>query len=379
MKNIAEKVFRGRNLIGENKMRILFYINTPAQAHTWRHIIEKIMKDGHRIKILARDYDSAPVLLDKYGFDYEIYVKPSEYKYLRSVQVFPHVWNGYRRAVKFNPEIIIGFGTVDVISSFFLRRPCIIFIDSEPVPVQNKLNKLLSSVILTPDCYKGDFGNKHVWLAGYKELAYLHPNYFQPDPAVINELGLDSDEKYVILRFNAFDAVHDIGRRGFSLDDKYRLVQELGKYARVFIRSEKELPDDLKRYNLPITFDRIHHALYYSQLLVTDTQTMTTEAAILGTPAIRCNNFVGPNDMSNFIELEQKYGLIYNYREPDKAIRKAVELVKKPGLKEVWQQKSRMLLKDKIDLTAFMVWFIENYPESYKAIKQNPDLQYDFR
>lgn len=360
-------------------MRIVFFINTPAQAHTWRHIIDTLIKNGHQVKILARDYDSAPVLLDKYGFDYEIYIKPSKYKYLKSLQIFPHVWQGYRLAIQFNPQIIVGFGIIEAFTSFFLRSPCLIFNDSEPVPVQNYLNKLFSNVILTPDCFNGDFGNKHVRLAGYKELAYLHPNYFQPDPAVINELGLDSNEKYVILRFNAFDAVHDIGRRGFSLSDKYKLVQELEKYAKVFIRFEKELPADLAKYNLPISFDRIHHALYYAQLLVTDTQTMTTEAAILGTPAIRCNNFVGPDDMSNFIELEQKYGLIYNYREPDKAIRKAVELIQKPGLKEEWQHKREGLFKDKIDISAFLVWFIETYPESYKAIKQNPDLQYNFR
>lgn len=360
-------------------MRVAFFINTPAQAHTWRYIIENLIKDGFQVKILARDYDSAPVLLDKYGFDYDIYIEPGKYRYLRSLQILPHVWYGYRLALRFNPHVIVGFGVIEALTSFFLRKPCLIFTDSEPVPLQNYLNKLFSSVVLTPDCFNGDFGNKHIRILGYKELAYLYPNYFQPDPTVINELGLDNKEKYVILRFNAFDAVHDIGRRGFSLSDKYKLVRELEKYTRVFICSEKKLPDDLARYNLPISFERIHHALYYAHLLVTDTQTMTTEAAILGTPAIRCNNFVGPNDMGNFIELEQKYGLIYNYREPDKAIKKAVELIKRPGLKEEWQQKREVLLKDKIDITAFMVWFIENYPESFKEIKEKPEIQCRFR
>lgn len=360
-------------------MRIAFFINTPAQAHTWRCIIENLIKDGHQVKILVRDYDSAPALLDKFGFEYKIYIKPSKYKYLKSLQIFPHVWYGYRLALKFNPQIIIGFGIIEAFTSFFLRRPCIIFTDSEPVPLQNFLNKLLSSVILTPDCFKGDFGSKHVRLPVYKELAYLHPNYFQPDSSVLNELGLSKNENYVILRFNAFDAVHDIGRRGFSLNDKYRLVRELDKFARVFIRSEKELPGDLAAYNLPVSFDRIHHALYFAHLLVTDTQTMTTEAAILGTPVIRCNNFVGPNDMGNFIELEQKYGLIFNYKESTEAIQKAIELAQRPNLKLEWQLKKKKLIKDKIDLTSFMVWFIENYPNSFKQMKDNPEIQYEFR
>ncbi len=358
-------------------MRVAFFINTPAQAHTWRYIIENLIKDGFQVKILARDYDSAPVLLDKYGFDYDIYIDPGKYRYLRSLQILPHVWYGYRLAIRFKPHIIVGFGVIEALTSFFLRRPCLIFTDSEPVPAQNYLNKLFSSVILTPDSFKGDFGDKHIRIPGYKELAYLYPNYFQPDPSVINELGLDNQEKYVILCFNAFDAVHDIGRHGFSLSDKYKLVRELEKYARVFIRSEKELPDDLAAYNLPISFERIHHALYYAQLLVCDTGTMATEAAILGTPGIAC--FSSVNRFGNFIELEQKYGLIYNYREPDKAIKKAVELIQRPGLKEEWQQKREVLLQDKIDMTAFMVWFIENYPESFKEIKENPEVQFRFR
>lgn len=247
------------------------------------------------------------------------------------------------------------------------------------MPLQNYLTKLFSSVVITPDCFEGDFGNKHIRIFGYKELAYLHPNYFRPDPSVLSELGVGNSEKHAILRFNAFDAVHDVGRHGFPLGDKYRLVRELEKHAKVFIRSESELPDDLAGYNLPVSFERLHHALYYADLLVTDTQTMTTEAAVLGTPAIRCNNFVGPNDMANFTELEQKYGLIYNYREPDKALEKAVKLIQKTGLKEQWRHKREIILKDKIDITGFMVWFIENYPESYRNIKEDPELQYSVR
>lgn len=91
---------------------------------------------------------------------------------------------------------------------------------------------------------------------------------------------------------------------------------------------------------------------------------MTTEAGVLGTPAIRCNSFVGENDMGNFIELEWKYGLIFNYNDIDKAMNKAIELLQKPCLKEEWKNKREQLLKDKIDVTAFMTQSIENYAES---------------
>jgi hypothetical protein len=36
-------------------------------------------------------------------------------------------------------------------------------------------------------------------------------------------------------------------------------------------------------------------------------------------------------------------------------------------------------LQDKIDVTAFMVWFIENYPDSFHTMRKNPDYQYRFK
>jgi hypothetical protein len=49
------------------------------------------------------------------------------------------------------------------------------------------------------------------------------------------------------------------------------------------------------------------------------------------------------------------------------------------NLKEEWQKRSEKMLSEKIDVTAFMVWFIENYPESVKVMKENPEYQYRFK
>ena len=49
------------------------------------------------------------------------------------------------------------------------------------------------------------------------------------------------------------------------------------------------------------------------------------------------------------------------------------------NLREVFQQRRQKMLSDKIDVTAFYTWFIENYPESAKIMKQNPDYQLKFK
>jgi len=54
---------RQRGIGDTNKMKILFFINTPAQALTWIPIIRELKSKGHEIRILARDYGSAPEIL----------------------------------------------------------------------------------------------------------------------------------------------------------------------------------------------------------------------------------------------------------------------------------------------------------------------------
>lgn len=80
-------------------------------------------------------------------------------------------------------------------------------------------------------------------------------------------------------------------------------------------------------------------------------------------------------------ELEDKYGLCYSYQPTafDQFMNKAKELLETPNLKEAWAERRQKFLNDKIDVTAFMVWFIENYPKSAKIMKENPDYQYRFK
>jgi predicted glycosyltransferase len=286
-------------------------------------------------------------------------------------QIAEYVFKEYSHARSFGPDIMVGIGTDEPIAAFLNRKPCIIVNDSEPTPLQHIINRIFADAILTPSCFRKDLGPKQVRFAGYKELAYLQPKYFKPDPSIYDELKINRGEKYVILRFNVFDAFHDIGKHGFSISDQFSLVEKLNKYTHVFISPEGNLSKGLESHRLPIPYSRIHHALYYAHLLVTDTQTMTTEAAVLGTPAVRSNNWVGPNDMGNFIELEQKYDLIYSYQKSEQAIHKAIELIKQPDLKEQWAKKREKLLADKIDVTHFLVDFIENYPSSFTNYKEN--------
>ena len=366
-------------------MRIGIFINTPAQFHFYRNIAKGLEERGHEIRLLFRSYGEIGDLIKELGYTATIFSYKANSKYGKILTLPIDVMRAYKQLKDFKPDVVTGFGVYDAYTSLMLGSGCVVFNDSEPKVnplsylIQFKLFMPFVDALLTPDSFRDDLGKKHLRVSSYKEMAYLHPNYYSPKNDILDQLGLSEGEDCVLLRFNAFDAVHDAGIKGFTSEDKVRLVRELEKYAQVFISAEGRVPTELEKNLLSVPKSRIHDVIYYAKLLVTDTQTMATEAALLGTPVIRSNKFVGPKDMGNFIELEERFGLMFNIRDPKKAIQKAVELVQVDGLKREWQKKRKKLLEEKIDITSFMVWFLENYPQSLEEFREKPDIQYRFR
>jgi predicted glycosyltransferase len=345
-------------------MRVALLIHTPGQAHLWRYPIKALKQEGHDVTVIARDDGFTCGLLESFGIQFDIYGRAAKIRQ-KIFRLPAHFLNSLTAMKRYHPDIVVGASFIEAYCAFLLHKPCLIFEDSEATPSLERIQwKYLVDAILTPDCFKLDFKKRHVRIAGYKELAYLHPNYFKPDPDIFKELKISPEQKYIILRFNGFDAFHDVTRRGFSLEDKYELVRELEKHAKIFISHEGKLPEDLKIYELPTSPQRIHHALFYAHMLVADTGTMITEAAVLGTPGVI--NLSNVRSFGNFMELEERYGLIHTFTNPPEAIRKSVELIQRPDLKNEWEKKRQKLLNEKIDVTRFLVDFIEKYPENRK-------------
>jgi predicted glycosyltransferase len=358
-------------------MRIAFFINTPAQAHLYKNVIKGLERKGHETIALARRYGDTISLLDEIGLTYIEYSRPPTSKIGKMASLPLDIVRAYTALRKSIPDLILDAGIYGTYTSRLLGRPCVVFTDSEPTPLQLALIMPFAEAIVTPSSFTRDLGRKHLKVNSYKEFAYLHPNYFTPDEGILGRLGLDSD--FILLRFNRFDAVHDFRIDGFSLGNKRELVRQLSRFARVVISSEIPLPKDLDEFRLDFPKSGIHDLIYYAKLVVTDTQTMTTEAAVLGTPVVRYNSFVGPNDMGNFRELESRYGLVFNYNRFEDAVSKAVYLLSNNGTKQEWANRREKLLDDKIDLCKFLTWLIEEFPGSLVRFKANPEIQDEFR
>lgn len=341
-------------------MKVVFFIHTSGQTYLWKNVARILEYKGHEILFIARNNESVYTILDECNIKYLTYGAMCKTSFGKILQFPFQLLRLFSPTHNFKPDIVIGFGPMETFMGMLLRKPSIIFDDNELRSLFDRLSwQFTASVIITPSCYEKDLGERHVRCNGYKELAYLHPNYFSPDTSIFTDLGITNREQFVILRFGSFVAIHDIKRKGFSLKDKYLLVDKLSKVARVFISAEGTLPTDLMQYKLPTSYHKIHQVLYFADLLIGDTGTMAWEASVLGTPSIVCASFTPY--LGNFIELEHNYGLLYCLQEVDKAIDKAIDLIKQPYLKETWGIKRSRLLKEKIDIAQFFADFIEIY------------------
>ena len=343
-------------------MNILIDIGHPAHVHYFKNFIRIMEARGHKFLVFSRNKEVEHQLLSSYGIPFIDRGEGKKSLFGKALYYFWAVSLIYWKAKKFRPDLLISFASpYAAISSKLLKRPHIVFNDTEHAKLSQVLTHPISTNIITPDCYIDDLGDKQIRFDGYMELCYLHPNYYQPDPSVLNILSVKENERYVIIRFVSWEASHDLGLSGISLVMKRRIVAELTKYARVFISSEGELPRDLEKYRIRIPPEKMHDVLFYASLLLGESGTMTSECAILGTPAI----FVNSLKLGYLNEQEKKYGLVFNYSESlKKALEKAVELLSRPNLDDEWAFRCKNMLMEKIDVTEFMVELIDNYPES---------------
>lgn len=360
-------------------MNVLLVSGHPAQVHNFRVLKTDLELRGHRTFWLASDKDVSKYLLNHYGIDYEELKKPGKSFFSKFVALFQNTII----AIKFIKKNQINLACSRVspyisLACFILRINHIAITDTETAGIYDKFFGRFVSVLFTAKSFKRRIRIDQIRYDANIEMFYLHPNRFKPADDVSSLLGLKNNEPYVIMRYVGWDAYHDKDLSGFSDANKLKAVTEFSKYAKVFITSEKELPPDLMPYRIKIPPEKMHDVLANATLFFGESSTMASESAVLGTPAIYLNeNWFGCTDE------EMEYGLLFSFKanqsEQIKAIEKGLLLLKDKDIKTKMSNNRATFLEKKIDITAFMLWFIENYPESFAIMKKDPDFQYNFR
>lgn len=342
-------------------MKVAIFANTPAHVHLYKNLVQELEQRGHKVTVFARDYGCTLNLIEAYDIPHAVYGKCDTSKSSLLKNLPRQYLTLISQVRRFDPDLIFGMGAYASHAGAVSKTPTVLVLDSEPTQLDHLVSKPFADAFLTPDSFRRDLGTNHYAFPGFKECAYLHPDVFEPDRTVRSELGVGSD-RFVVLRFNAFGSHHDVSKGGFETEQRRRLIEELSEYADVIVSDEggdfdlETLP--ARKFDLPP--ERLHNTLAEASLLVADTQTMVTEAALLGTPSIRSNSFVGSDDMGNFIELSQR-NLVDNLATFSDVQSRALEILQHERIQAEYQRRRKALFEEKINLTDLLVKVALNY------------------
>jgi len=356
-------------------MRLLIDIGHPAHVHLFKNFAHSMIRKSHQVFFTVREKEFEIDLLKHEGFYFTSLGKHYQSKFGKVWGLFKFTFLSIITSYRFKPDIYLSHGSMyAALTSFLFRKPNIAFEDTGNWE-QVRLYFPFTEAVLTSTSFPINYGKKQVYYDGYHELAYLHPNYFKPDKSIIDELGVNEGEKYFILRFVSWDASHDIGQGGLKLEQKRELINLLREHGKIFISSEKKIDEEFENYKFQLAPEKMHDALAFADLFVGEGATMASECAVLGTPAVYVNSL----QRGYTTEQEKKYGLVYNFVDGSGVRAKVQELLSDSTLKYKSEKAHKKLLSEKIDVTAFLEWFIENWPESFRIMKGNPDYFYIFR
>lgn len=360
-------------------MRIAFGLGHPAHFHLYKNVMS-LLRESNEVDIYISDKDILRRLLDLNGLSYVVIAnsQSDENILAKAKKLFLSTRILYKSIKSRKPDIFVScLPQLSWVCRILKSKN--IFNAEDDITytyLQGFITYPFVNTILTSEVVKTwPFTFKQIGYAGYHKLAYLHPNWFTPDD-VIKSLYI-KDGRYFIIRLVNQNAYHDIRAKGLDKSILKNVIDYLKDFGTVYISSEKALPEEFKKYALIINENHLHHILFYADLFIGDSQSMTVEAAMLGTPSIRINNFA--NKISIIKEIEHTYKLTYsiNPKETENLIMLIKNVLSVD--REVFRVRRKLMLEEKIDVTTFMAWFIKNYPNSVKIMESDPSYQYRFK
>ena len=338
-------------------MKAMISIVHPAWAYQFRYIINTMTKRGDTVTTLVAEKDGNTKVLKNFHIPYQLCARSTGTNFVEKGFLFLGLCIRFTwEAIKQKPDIMIGRASpMLAVAAWLTRKPHFLYEDTEVAKFSLRICKCLSTKILTPLTFLTDLGPKQERVNTYKELFYLHPNVFTPDRQALRDVGFQPDEFYVFVRFIAWNASHDIGRRGLSDEEKVAMVRCLETYGRVYVSDEGALPEALERNRLNIPYAMIHHVLAFARLVYSEGATMASEAVVLGTHALYVNTIVSGSTR----EQSERYHLLYNFKHEEdryrRALEKAEELLGDPDLEKKGQEKRAKLLAEKVDINSYYI------------------------
>ena len=290
-------------------LRVLFEIVHPADVLFFKRPIEILTSQEVDILILSRRKDITCALLDELGFSHEPTTTAGNGVFGLASELLRRDIATVLAARRFKPTVMIGFGGVAIShAGWFLKIPSIGFYDSENAELQTRLTWPFITNLYVPESYTGNTPHERTTrVPGTKEMSYLHPSAFAPDRNVAIRNGLAPGIDNFFVRIVAWRASHDLGKSGWSDATLRAVLGKLEQHGRIHLSSEIPLPGEFDRLVYKGSIADVHHLMAHCRLVIGESATMASEAAILGVPAIYCGR-----DFPGYVRELETAGLLHN-------------------------------------------------------------------
>ena len=300
-------------------MKVLIDAVHPADVWTLGAVEDRLLAAGEETLWLSRPgKDSVVELIEARGRPHIRASQAGTSMISLARELLVRDWRALRAVRSFKPDVILTRSPAGVHSGRLTRTP--VMYDTDDGHVAGFLYYVagpFANLIASPTATKKSYGKQHRRYQGYKELFYLHPSRFEPDPGIREELGAAAHERLFLLRLTAFTASHDVSEAGMTRVQIDRLLEMMQSQGKVIISSEEDLPPELADLRVPTAPERFHHVLAACDLVVGDSQTVCSEAGVIGVPSLRYNTWAGRHPYQ--VELEERWGLTKAFALEDEA------------------------------------------------------------
>ena len=366
------------------KKRVLFFFVHPAKFHLSRATVNQLKKDGHQVDIIITGRDILEELVINEGWEYtkifsngrkidwlHIWLSAGIFIILTILKLLQLTWRK-KYDLFITDDCLTFVGRIKGVPSVFVTDD-----DLSAVP-ESSILMSSANYILAPDiCELGKYNKKKWGYYGYKSIFHLHPNRFQLDESKIDKNVVNKE--YFFIRTVSATSTHDVGKRGIGDDLLRKIIQVLEPHGQIILNSERGLPEDLQKHVLDFHKNDVAHYVAKAKIFISDSTTMCAEAAVMGVPAIEIDDWF--SDFKQYNELNEKYQLLFGFGvESFEVIQlKIEELLNDPQLKETYKSRQEVMLTEKIDASAFLIWMTKNYPESSKQFFEDTTMQLKFK
>src|ERR1700730_7918860 len=275
-------------------MRVWIYLTNSPHVLVMRPLIALLRERGHDVRVTVPDCTETIDLCERLGIEHTVIGRHRGERIsakalgLASRSVALVRWAGaeQRGGAARRFDIALGHGSNDVsVAAAVLRIPSATMFDSEGATVQHNVNCRLASAVVVPEAippqrlYRYGARRKLRRYEGLKEEYYLAD--FEPDPSVLDALGLDRSRAIVVVR-----TPPELSLYHRFANDLFREVLERPRVA-----SQREQLSGMPGLLVPERAIDAQSLIAYSDLVVSAGGTMNREAVALGTPV--CTTFEG--------------------------------------------------------------------------------------